>query len=122
MGSGPSAAWAYGFAMCYLQEMQWKHAAGFNTGEFFQGAFEVVNDDVPVILWLGEDASRPMAERGRKFLETYCKKARYVDVADLALPTVPADLRPVVSPLVVGALASHGVDSILAQILYHPFK
>lgn len=106
LGSGPSAAWAYGFAMCYLQEMQWKHAAGFNTGEFFQGAFEVVNDDVPVILWLGEDASRPMAERGRKFLETYCKKARYVDVADLALPTVPADLRPVVSPLVVGALAS----------------
>ena len=92
--------------MCYLQEMQWKHAAGFNTGEFFQGAFEVVNDDVPVILWLGEDASRPMAERGRKFLETYCKKARYVDVADLALPSVPADLRPVVSPLVVGALAS----------------
>lgn len=106
LGSGPSAAWAYGFAMCYLQEMQWKHAAGFNTGEFFQGAFEVVDDTVPVLLWMGEDASRPMAERGRKFLERYCAKARYVDVATLALPGVPPELRPDVSPLVVGALAS----------------
>ncbi len=106
LGSGPSYAWAYGFAMCYLQEMQWKHAAAFNTGEFFQGAFEVVNDDVPVILWLGEDASRPMAERGKRFLDQDCKKAKYVDVADLTLPGIPKSMRPDVSPLVVGALAS----------------
>lgn len=106
LGSGPSSAWAYGFAMCFLQEMQWKHAAGYNTGEFFQGAFEVVDDTVPVILWLGEDASRPMALRGKAFLEKYCQKARYVDVADLTLPGVPAALRPDVSPLVVAALAN----------------
>jgi fructoselysine-6-P-deglycase FrlB-like protein len=105
LGSGPSYAWAYGFAMCFLQEMQWKHAAAFNTGEFFQGAFEVVDDDVPVILWLGEDASRPMAERGRAFLQTYCAKAQYVDVRDVTQPGVPPALRPDVSPLVIGALA-----------------
>ena len=56
LGSGPSYNWAYGFAMCFLQEMQWKHAAAFNTGEFFQGAFEMVDDDTAVLLWLGEDA------------------------------------------------------------------
>ena len=33
--------------------------------------------------------SRPMAERGKAFLDTYCKKAKYVDVADLTLPGVP---------------------------------
>lgn len=106
LGSGPSYSWAYGFAMCFLQEMQWKHAAGFNTGEFFQGAFEMVDDDVAVLLWLGEDASRPMALRGKAFLETYCAKAKYVDVADLALPGVPAELRGDLSPLVVAALAN----------------
>jgi fructoselysine-6-P-deglycase FrlB-like protein len=106
LGSGPSYNWAYGFAMCFLQEMQWKHAAAFNTGEFFQGAFEMVDDDTAVLLWLGEDASRPMGERGKAFLETYCKKARYVDVADLTLPGVPAAMRKDLSPIVVGALAN----------------
>lgn len=106
LGSGPSYGWAYGLAMCFLQEMQWKHAAAFNTGEFFQGAFEMVDDETAVLLWLGEDASRPMAERGKRFLDTYCKKAQYVDVKDLELPGIPAALRQDVSPIVVGALAN----------------
>jgi fructoselysine-6-P-deglycase FrlB-like protein len=86
--------------------MQWKHAMSFNTGEFFQGAFEMVDDDTAVLLWLGEDASRPMAERGKAFLETYCKKAQYVDVRDLELPGIPASMRGDVSPLVIAALAN----------------
>ncbi|WP_270887992.1 SIS domain-containing protein [Pedococcus sp. 5OH_020] len=106
LGSGPGYGWAYGFAMCFLQEMQWKHAAAFNTGEFFQGAFEMVNDDTAVLLWLGEDATRPMAERGKKFLDTYCKKAQYVDVKDLELPGVPAELRGDFTGIVIGALAN----------------
>jgi len=61
LGSGPSYAWAYGFAMCFLQEMQWKQAAGYNSGEFFQGAFEMVSEDTAVLLWLGDDASRVTA-------------------------------------------------------------
>jgi fructoselysine 6-phosphate deglycase len=106
LGSGPCYGWAYGLAMCFLQEMQWKHAASFNTGEFFQGAFEMVNDDTAVLLWLGDDASRPMAERGKRFLQTYCKKAQYIDVADLTLPGIPKDFRGDVSGIVVGALAN----------------
>ena len=106
LGSGPSYGWAYGFAMCFLQEMQWKHAAAFNSGEFFQGAFEMVDDDTAVLLWLGEDASRPMGERARVFLDKYCKKAKYVDVRDLELPGVPQPVRAEVSPIVVGALAN----------------
>ena len=106
LGSGPCYGWAYGLAMCFLQEMQWKHAVAFNTGEFFQGAFEMVDDDTAVLLWLGDDATRPMAERGKRFLETYDKKARYVDVRDLTLPGIPADFRGDVSGIVVGALAN----------------
>lgn len=106
LGSGPSYGWAYGLAMCFLQEMQWKHAASFNSGEFFQGAFEMVDDDTAVILWLGDDPSRPLADRAKRFLEQYCAKARYVDVRDLTLPGVPAEGRQIVSPIVVGALAN----------------
>jgi fructoselysine 6-phosphate deglycase len=106
LGSGPSYAWAYGFAMCYLQEMQWKHAAGFNSGEFFQGAFEVV-EGTAVINIVGEDPSRPMAERARRFLDTYNPgKTRHIDVKALTLPGIPADLRGDVSPLAVAILMS----------------
>jgi fructoselysine-6-P-deglycase FrlB-like protein len=106
LGSGPSYGWAYGLAMCFLQEMQWKHAAAFNSGEFFQGAFEMVDDDTAVLLWLGDDASRPMGERAKTFLDKYCKKAQYVDVRDLELPGIPESVRGQVSPIVVGALAN----------------
>ena len=93
--------------MCFLQEMQWKHAASFNTGEFFQGAFEMVDDDTAVLLWLGDDASRPMAERGKRFLETYCKKAQYIDVArPRRCPASRKEFRGDVSGIVVGALAN----------------
>jgi fructoselysine-6-P-deglycase FrlB-like protein len=106
LGSGPSYGWAYGLAMCFLQEMQWKHAAAFNSGEFFQGAFEMVDDDTAVLLWIGDDASRPMGERAKNFLDQYCKKAQYVDVRDLELPGIPESVRGDVSPIVVGALAN----------------
>jgi fructoselysine-6-P-deglycase FrlB-like protein len=97
--------------MCYLQEMQWKHAAAFNSGEFFQGAFEVIDRDVPVILLLGEDPSRPMGERAKAFLDRYTGKAQYLDTRELSLPGVPSNLRGDVSALahrvVIGRLAKH---------------
>ncbi len=106
LGSGPSYAWAYGMAMCFLQEMQWKQAAGFNSGEFFQGAFEMVDDKSAVIVWHGEDPSRPMGERAIAFLKTYAPRHRVVDVAKLELPGIPTEVRGQFSPIVVGALAN----------------
>ena len=106
LGSGPSYNWAYGFAMCFLQEMQWKQAAGYNSGEFFQGAFEMVDQDTAVILWLGEDASRPMGERAQRFLATYAPKHQVIDVRTLDLPGVPEAVRADISPLVIDALAN----------------
>jgi fructoselysine-6-P-deglycase FrlB-like protein len=111
LGSGPVYGWAYGLAMCYLQEMQWKHAAAFNSGEFFQGAFEVIDEDVPVILLEGEDESRPMGERAKAFLDRYTKKAHIIDTAKLELPGVPQAVRGIVAPLairaIIGRLAKH---------------
>jgi fructoselysine-6-P-deglycase FrlB-like protein len=111
LGSGANYGWAYGLAMCYLQEMQWKHAASFNSGEFFQGAFEVINDDVPVILLLSDGETRPMDERAKRFLDKYTKKAHYLDARDFDLPGIPAQVRGTFSPLafraVIGRLAKH---------------
>jgi fructoselysine-6-P-deglycase FrlB-like protein len=106
LGSGPVEGAARCFSMCYLQEMQWTHSAAFNSGEFFHGAFEVVNDDVPVILLAGEDATRPMAERARSFLGKYAKKNFVIDSRELSLPGVPKSARGEVAPIALGAIVT----------------
>lgn len=111
LGAGPNYGAAYGLAMCYLQEMQWVHAASFNAAEFFHGAFEIVTDEVPVLVMLGEDPSRPLAERAVEFLHRYSPRSLTIDTRVLELPGVPAEHRGVVSPVVlmqfVSRLAAH---------------
>jgi fructoselysine 6-phosphate deglycase len=106
LGAGPATDVARCLSMCYLQEMQWLHSAAFNAGEFFHGAFEVVTEQNGVILFLGQDHSRPIAERARTFLDKYARRTWAVDLADLALPGIPPAYRGEVGPLVLGALAS----------------
>lgn len=99
LSAGPNYGAGYGFTMCYLMEMQWKHGGTYNAGEFFHGAFEVVTEDQPVILFLGEDATRPMAERAKTFLAKYTKKAHYVDSKLFSLPGVPEEVRGDITPI-----------------------
>lgn len=106
LGSGPNVGVAYCLSMCYLQEMQWKHAAHFDAAEFLHGAMEVVTDETAVILYLGEEATRPIDERAKRFLEKYTRNAFYVDARDFALPGIEADMRPFVSTYVLFAMQS----------------
>jgi fructoselysine-6-P-deglycase FrlB-like protein len=111
LASGPVFGAANTFTMCYLQEMQWKHAATINADEFFQGPFEVIDADTKTIVFLSEDATRPMGERVRSFLTTYSGETFYVDGRDFPLPGVEASERAFVLPLVFHAwmarLAAH---------------
>jgi fructoselysine 6-phosphate deglycase len=106
LGSGPNVGVAYCLAMCYLQEMQWKHAAHFDAAEFLHGAMEVVTDETAVILYMGEEATRPIDERAKRFLDRYAKKACCVDARDLALPGIEPAMRPFVSTYALFALQS----------------
>lgn len=111
IGAGPNRGTAYGLAMCYLQEMQWKHAASFDAAEFLHGAMEVVTDDTAVIQYLGEESTRPIDERARAFLERYTRRAFFVDARDLMLPGVEAALRP---------FASHfALDAVMSRLAQH---
>jgi fructoselysine-6-P-deglycase FrlB-like protein len=106
LGAGPSEDIARTLSMCYLQEMQWIHSAAYNAGDFFHGAFEVVTEQTPVILYLGEDTSRPIAERARAFIQKYTRQAWLVDLQDMTLPGIPKPYRAEVGQLVLGALTS----------------
>lgn len=106
LSGGPNYGAGYGFTMCYLMEMQWKHGGSYHAGEFFHGAFEVVTEDQPVILLLGEDGTRPMAERAKTFLEKYTKKAHYIDTKSLSLAGIPEGVRGEVSAIALNTLAA----------------
>ncbi|WP_214415758.1 SIS domain-containing protein [Sphaerisporangium fuscum] len=111
LGSGPLEGAAQTFAACYLQEMQLKHSVATGSGEFLHGAFEVVDGNVPIILLLGEDVTRPMGQRALNFLEKYNGRNHVVDSTKLSLPGVPASLRATVGSFVMAS----AVTARLAQ-------
>jgi fructoselysine-6-P-deglycase FrlB-like protein len=59
-----------------------------------------------VILFLGEEATRPIDERAKAFLEKYTRKAFFIDSQDLSLTGVEAALRGYVSTFALAAVMS----------------
>jgi fructoselysine 6-phosphate deglycase len=100
MASGPLMGPAGTFTACFLQEMQWMHAATLNADEFFQGPFEVFDKATKSIVFLGEDTTRPMGERVQRFLDEYSGETFYIDTRELTLPGIADDQRGYVAPLV----------------------
>jgi fructoselysine-6-P-deglycase FrlB-like protein len=106
IASGPLVGAAATFTSCYLQEMQWMHAMTINADEFFQGPFEVVDRRTRMIVYLGEDETRPVGERVRRFLDTYGGPTFYIDGRDFPLPGIAPAQRGYVLPLVFHGLAA----------------
>ncbi|VXB35215.1 Putative glucosamine-fructose-6-phosphate aminotransferase [Microbacterium sp. 8M] len=100
IASGPLQGMGSTFTSCFLQEMQWMHASTINANEFFQGPFEVFDKQTKSILFLGEDETRPMAERAERFLDQYSGTTHKIDSRHLDLPGVPANQRGFTAPLV----------------------
>jgi fructoselysine-6-P-deglycase FrlB-like protein len=105
IASGTNAATGYGLAMCYLMEMQWQNAAYYNADEFFHGAFEIVDEETAAIVMLGEDASRPLAERAARFLERYVRVPQSLDSRRFSLPGVAQSDRAAISHIALGVAA-----------------
>jgi fructoselysine 6-phosphate deglycase len=109
IASGSLEGAADTFTSCYLQEMQWKHAATVNADEFFQGPFEVFDKETKCVVYVPEDETRPMAERVQRFLDEYSGETHYIDSRDFDLPGVEDEQRSYVMPLVF-----HGLGARLA--------
>ncbi len=120
LASGPSYGTAYMFAMCYLQESQWMHSAAYNAAEFFHGAFEVVDENVPVIVLLDEADTRPLVERALSFVQRYSRKGVAIDSRELTLPGVDPTARPLVSPIALGAVMAR-LGAHFAAVTGHGF-
>lgn len=121
LSSGPNYGVGYAFAMCALQEQQWMHAASVHAAEFFHGAFEIVDENTPLIVLLGEDASRSIAERALNFAQRYSRKVVVIDTKDNDLPGIASRYRGLVSPLVLSAITTR-LLAHFAAVRSHPVQ
>jgi fructoselysine 6-phosphate deglycase len=103
VASGPMFGEAYVFGVCTLMEMQWMHSYPIEAAEFFHGPFEIVDQNTPLVLMLGEDPSRPVMERVLRFCKKYTQRLIIYDSQEMPMPGIDAEIRGMVAPLVLGA-------------------
>ena len=119
--SGPCYPVAYSLGVCILMEALWVKMFEGEAAEFFHGPFEALDGTIPVILFLGEDPSRPLAERVNAFLRQKNNKTLLYDSRTYAMKGVPAVARPILAPYVLGA-ASYGFAEALSRLRGQPLS
>lgn len=103
VGSGPMWTTAYVFGVCILMEMQHLQTYPCEAAEFFHGPFEIVDNTTQMILLLGEDPSRPLAERVVRFAKRYTERLMIYDSYSFAMNGVSPAIRPMFAPFVLQA-------------------
>ncbi|MBB6098358.1 fructoselysine 6-phosphate deglycase [Deinobacterium chartae] len=121
MASGANYGVAYSFAICLLQEMQWIHSQAIHAGEYFHGPFEITDDDVPFILLLGLDETRPLEERALAFAQKFSQRLLVLDAKTFDLTGFDPEMSGYLTPLVFSPLLRQYVDR-LAEERGHPLS
>ena len=116
-GSLWAEAWYYG--TCILEEMQWIPTRPVHAADFFHGTLELVEQGVSVIVFKGEDASRPLAERVEAFAATVTDKPTVFDTADFELPGISPTVRALISPVIIATVMER-VSAHLEVLRDHP--
>lgn len=88
MSSGALTEVAYASSICLMMEMQWINSGTFHSGEFFHGPFEIVDTDVPFVLFMNDGKTRPIDARALTFLQRFDAKVTTVDALDFGLASV----------------------------------
>lgn len=104
VGSGTLWGETYLFSMCILEEMQWVRTKSVTSADFFHGTLELVEKDVPVFLFKGEDEYRVLDERVERFCKTVTDKLVVVDTKDYKLEGIDGDFRIICSPMILTAI------------------
>lgn len=121
MASGINYGIAYSFAICILMEMQWKHSHAIHAGEFFHGPFEILDKQVPFILLMGLDDTRPMEERALRFLKEHGEKLLVLDAKDFDWSGIDEEMKGYLAPLLLNfVLRVYAVE--LAAATGHPLE
>ncbi|HEY5221875.1 MAG TPA: SIS domain-containing protein [Microbacteriaceae bacterium] len=105
VGAGNLWGFAYLYSMCLLEECQWLHTTRVHGAEFFHGSLELIEKDTSVLLFLGEDETRPLMERVQRFAERYSDDVTALDTAAYPVDGISPEFRGLLSPLIMDTVA-----------------
>jgi fructoselysine-6-phosphate deglycase len=103
-GAGSTWPQAFYYGMCILEEMQWIRTRPVHASDFFHGTLELVEKGVSVLLLKGEDETRLLADRVEAFAAGVTDKLQVFDAAVVDLPGISAEVRALISPVILAAL------------------
>jgi len=75
-----------------------------HASDFFHGTLELVEKGVSVILFKGEDGTRPLVQRVEKFVPTVTDSVLVLDTAEFDLPGVTSEVRSLLSPVLLATV------------------
>ena len=119
VGSGSLEDWAICYGMCIMEEMLWMRTRPISAANFFHGTLEVIERDIPLLLFFGEDKTRPEMERVRSFAETISAKVYTIDTADYPLEGIDPSLRPFLSVFIASTVCRR-LSAHLEHLRRHP--
>jgi len=118
IGAGDSYTEAYYYGMCILEEMQWIKTRPVHAADFFHGTLELVEKGVSVLVFEGEDFSRPIVDRVRKFLPQVTDTITVIDTKEYEMEISDAT-RKIISPIILATILER-VSAYLSDARKHP--
>lgn len=118
-GAGATWAQAWYYGTCILEEMQWIRTRPIHAADFFHGTLELVESDVSVVVFQGEDAARALTERVIAFAPTVTEKLTVLDTKDYTLPGVSDDVRALISHVLLATVLER-LSAHLEVLRDHP--
>lgn len=122
IGSGALWGETILFAMCLLEEMQWKRTRYVTSADFFHGTLELVEPGVPVVLFKGEDECRALDERVEAFLKsgrTGDTDITVIDTKEYAIPGLDPDFRMILSTYIISVLTTDRMTRYYELVTKH---
>ncbi|MGW0198816.1 SIS domain-containing protein [Nonomuraea sp. NPDC003201] len=111
VGGGNLWGFTYLYSMCILEEMQWLRTTRVHSAEFFHGSLELIEEDTSVIIFQGEDETRPLTDRAEAFARRVSKDVTVFDTRDYPLTGISPEFRGLLAPLVL--------DTVLSRVSKH---
>lgn len=122
LGSGATAEVAYATSLCLFLEMQWINSASVHSGEFFHGALEITDKDVPFVLFMNEGKTRETDARALTFLQRFDAKVTVIDSKDYGLSSVvDASVVDYFNPMLLTAVVRVHAEK-LGELRGHPLS
>ncbi len=111
IGGGPLWGFTYLYSMCVLEEMQWLHTTRVNAAEFFHGSLELLESDTSIIVFQGEDETRPLTDRAESFAKRISNDVTVFDTKNYALEGFSPENRAIIAPIVL--------DTVMGRVSKH---